>query len=145
MQGKEVVALDDKIIRTREMLHWMLALFVVTLEVGEHFWLGEAVHLVGSQRLVPKNLGALSLFLGLPTFKHAVLVRPCENHLSALADKVTTLIGQTNLVLKHRVAATQKLGIGNETLKFHLVEDHHTFHVTEECTLHLLAAEKFFD
>lgn len=54
MQGKEVVALDDKIIRTREMLHWMLALFVVTLEVGEHFWLGEAVHLVGSQRLVPK-------------------------------------------------------------------------------------------
>ena len=106
MQGQEVVSFDDKIVGISKMFHLVFAILVVTLEMGEHLWLGQSVHLVGCESFVPEYLVALSLLFGLSAFKHTVFVRPREHHLSALADEASVFVGQSNLILKHGVAAT---------------------------------------
>ena len=113
--------------------------------MGEHLWLGQSVHLVGCEGLVPENLVALSLLFGLSAFKHTVFVRPREHHLAALVDEASVFVSQSNLVLEHGVAATQELGVGNEALKLYLVENHHSFNVLKEDRFYLVVAKQQFD
>ena len=145
MQGQEVVSLDDEIVGISKMFHLVFAILVLTFEMGEHLWLGQSVHLVGCEGLVPENLVALSLLFGLSAFKHTVFVRPREHHLAALVDEASVFVSQSNLVLEHGVAATQELGVGNEALKLYLVENNHSFNILKEDRFYLVVAKQQFD
>ena len=127
------------------MLNLVSTILVVSLEVGEHFWLCQTLHLPAPNPPLPKDFVALCLLLGLSAFKHTVFVRPREHHLAALADEASVFVGQSNLVPEHGVAATQELGVGNEALKLYLVENNHSFNVLKEDRFYLVVAKQQFD
>ena len=74
---------------------------------------------------------ALGIFLVLPAFQHAILVRPRQNNLLALG-KIFTVGGQPDFVFECGIAIRQELFVADKTLKLDFVEHQHALNFNKE-------------
>lgn len=134
MKGKEIVAFDNQVVLGRKMLYVVFTIIVIATEVCEHLRLCQSVYLIGSERFIPKHLITLCIFLGLSSFEHTILIRPCQDDFTAVCYETPIVNSKTNFVLESSVTVWQELLVHDKFLKSHLVEYTNAVHVPKEMT-----------
>ena len=142
VQGEQVVALEDQIVVLAKLGHGVFAVGVVAPPAGQHLGGQQAVNLIRGQDLVPEDLIAFLVFLGLAALQHAVLVGPGQHHITAFAQVAPIGGGQANLVLETGVGVGQEGFVVYKADEFLLVKDQHAVHSDEKVFLEAWMGEE---
>ncbi len=142
-KGKEIVALEEKVVRGGvERRGGMCPVLVVAYGPEKRLGFEKPVHFVRRKDAVVKHLAALLVLLRLPAFEHAILVGEGEHDVRRRGKKASVRVRQADAVLEAREGIRKERAVFHYPTERRLVEDLGAVHLGEKAFLCIRVREQ---